>query len=481
MSSSTKTTALGVCAACFWVCAGCGSGDALDSRGSVVARAGSHEISVDRLGEIVARGSYVPLEPAVVERMVGLWVDYSLVAQRLAAGDSLLDSATVVETMWREAQLQVLSHYYDDIVSRRVTVDAATIDSAYAAGEHRLIYHILVGTPAVDDPTAKAVRRRKAERLRAMASSGPSGWLRANRENEDSASQVLNGRFGLVTRGETLAQFDSVVFSLSPGEISEVTESELGYHVIRRPSLEEVRGQFGADVQQVLIDRMNAALVAELETRWEFAVAPEAPELMRVAASRPMENGGSSRVLARYRKNRFTVADLRRWLKALPVEYTAEARQWDDEQMTTFLRGLMRNEVLAREARDAGYELTHDGFTALRQSLAEDLDLLRSALGVDSLLTGVDKPDDRLRVAASAVDAYLTALTNDLALLVPVPPFLAEKLRSEMDWRTSRTALERALAHGARLRVLMEAAEQAEADRNRDTDSSEVREESDEL
>ena len=65
--------------------------------------------------------------------------------------------------------------------------------------------------------------------------------------------------------------------------------------------LEEVRGQFGADVQQVLIDKMNTALVAELERKWEFELEPDAPELMRAAATSPMENGGSKTVLARYR------------------------------------------------------------------------------------------------------------------------------------------------------------------------------------
>jgi hypothetical protein len=81
-------------------------------------------------------------------------------------------------------------------------------------------------------------------------------------------------------------------------------------------------------------------------------------------------------------------------------------------------------------------------------------------------------------VAATAVDRYLAAVTNDLALLVPVPPFLAEKLRAEMDWGTSQTAIERALTRATDLRLLMEGAERV-AD-NQEPDSSDVREENNE-
>lgn len=456
VQSSLRTKAVTLCATCVCVFAGCESGDALNGRGDVVARVGDHELDVATLAEVIARGAYVPLEEDVVARMVDLWVDYSLIAQRLAAGDSLLDSATVLQTLWRDAQLQIISQYHDHIVSERVAVDAATVDSVYEAGEERLIYHILVRAPADSGAGSRATRRREAERLRALAAAGPAGWTRANAENDDSVARGANGRLGVISRGETVPEFDSAAFSLAPGETSEVTESDMGFHIIRRPPLEEVRSDFSAHVQEILIDRMNVGLVEELERRWEVKVESGAAELMREVVRGPPEDGERDHLLGTYRSGRFTTADLVRWLEALPVEYTAEARGWDDGALIKFLRGLMRNEVLAREARDAGYQLSDEGFAMLRESLAHDLDLLRSALGLDTLWDGVERAEDRSRLAASAVDRYLTAVTNDLALLVQVPPFLAKQLRGEMSWGISRTAIRRALAQGARLRVLMQ-------------------------
>ena len=42
------------------------------------------------------------LQPPAVERWAWLWVQYSLFLQRMAAGDSLVDTATVLEAMWPE-------------------------------------------------------------------------------------------------------------------------------------------------------------------------------------------------------------------------------------------------------------------------------------------------------------------------------------------------------------------------------------------
>ncbi len=461
--------------ACCWLTAGCGPGEALDRSDNVVARAGDRELTVDRLGEIIAQGSYVPLEPDVVERVAGLWVDYTLVADRFAAGDSLIDSTTVLQVMWDDVERAIISHYHDDIVSERVLVDAARIDSAYAAGEHRLVYHILVRVGPDADAAEREALRTKAARLQALAASGSAGWARANRESEDSASREMNGRFGLIARGETLPQFDRAAFSLAPGEISGVVESEIGYHILRRPELEEVRGELMTDLHGLLVSRMNQELVAEVERRWEVEVDASAVDITRRVATDPGAGDGARRVLGRYRGGRFRVSDLRRWLKALPVEYTAQVRDLDDEQLTKFLRGLMRNQVLATEAREAGYELTPEDYAMLRETMAQDVAQLRAALGVDTLFRSGAPPEERSAVAAAAVDTYLSAITNDLALLVPVPPFLAERLRNEGEWGISDEAVGRALARGARLRYLMEATTRVPG-----TDSSQSEEDRDE-
>ncbi len=458
MRSSIRVAHGGLLIVSLFSLLGCG-GDAPDGRGGVVARAGGQEFPVDRLAEIAARGSYVPLERDVLERLAGLWVDYSLFAQRLAQGDSLLDSATVLNAMWDDAQLQIIKHYHREIVGQRVVVDDAAVDSAYQAGDHRLIYHILVSAPAGMTQAEKVARRRRAEQLRAVAASGATGWIEANRENEDSVSRVEGGSFGLIGPGETVPEFDKVAFSLSPGEVSAVTESAIGYHIIKRPLLGEVREEFTTAIQDLMIQRMNVAFAGELEERWEIVVNGDALEKTREVAEDPTHARRLGQVLGTYKGGRFTAADLVRWLRALTPDYAATVRQADDEQLKQFLRSLMRNEVLEREAREAGYGLTEPDLAELQEAMAWELGQLRSAMALDSALAGAQDPTERVRVAAAAVDRYMAEVTSDLALLVLVPPFLAERLRAEMEWEVSLEGVDRALAHGARLRVLLENSE----------------------
>ncbi len=427
--------------------------DAFRAHTDVVARAGGHELTVDRLGEIVAYGQNVPLQRDVVERMAGLWVDYSLLAQRLADGDSLLDSATVVNSLWAETQEQIVTHYHSQLVGQYIEVTDEMVDSVYQAGDHRLIYHILIRTSRDLSDSEKETKRNQAARLRGLAMSGATGWEQANRENEDSVARVEGGSLGVIARGETVPEFENSAFSLDPGEISDLVESPYGFHIVRRPELVEVREAFDDRVRNIFIERMNFLFIHEVEDRWELEVRSDAPQLMRRAAADPASAKKSKKVMGTYVDGEFTVSDFARWLHALPPEYTAEVTAADDEQLFQFARGLIRNNVLEREARDSGHELTQEDMATLRETLAQDITQLRQAMKLDSTLALAGSEADRSQAVGEAVDNYLAAITNDLAQLAIVPPFLAEELRKDMDWDISASGINRALERGARMRT----------------------------
>jgi hypothetical protein len=426
--------------------------EAFRAHTDVVAIADGHELSVDRLGEIVAYGQNVPLQRDVVERMAGLWVDYSLLAQRLADGDSLLDSTTVVNALWAETQEQLVTHYHSQLVDQYIDITGELVDSVYQAGDHRLIYHILIRTSSDMDDATREAKRSEAARLRSLAMSGAAGWERANRENEDSVARVERGSLGVIARGETVRQFEEAAFALEPGGVSDLVETQNGYHVVRRPELAEVRDEFSDEVRSIFVERMNFAFIHEVEDRWELEVREDAPQTMRRAVADPAAARVSKKVIGTYLDGEFTVADLTRWLLALPPEYAAEVAAADDEQLYQFARGLMRNNVMEREARDAGHELTQGDLATLRETLAQNISQLRDAMRLDSALAHAVSDEDRTRAVAGAVDGYMEAITNDLAQLAIVPPFLAEQLRQDMEWDVSSSGVNRALDRGARMR-----------------------------
>ena len=73
--------------------------EAMSAHADVVATAGSQELSVERLGQIMGRTAQIPLEGPqgreVAKNLANLWVDYQLLAQAAAAGDSLADPAAI--------------------------------------------------------------------------------------------------------------------------------------------------------------------------------------------------------------------------------------------------------------------------------------------------------------------------------------------------------------------------------------------------
>ncbi len=442
---------------CVWLCVlggltGCGLRDAFTAHSDTVAQAAGHELTVERLGQIIAASKNVPLHRDVVERMAGLWVDYTLLAQRLAAGDSLLDSARVVSTLWSEVQQQIVTHYHEELVTNNVVFGEQTVDSAYQAGNHRLIFHILIlATPDMTDEE-RGEKRLRAERLREVAVSGNGGWARANQENEDSLSMVEGGSLGMIERGQTVPQFEQVAFSLEPGEVSSIVESGYGYHIVRRPALNEVRADYESRLRAVLVERVNFVFINEVQDRWEIGVRPEAPELMREAAEDPVRFRQSRKVIGSYLNSDFRVSDFARWLQALPAEYTAEVIASDDDQLDLFAHGLIRNDVLEIEARDAGHGLSAEDYAILHETLSQDLVRLRRAMALDSAMAAGD-PANRFEKVDTVVDNYLRAVTNNVAQLVTVPAFLAESLRSEMEWEVSSSGVNRALERGARLRA----------------------------
>ena len=78
--------------------AGCSNvRDAFSAHADVVARAAGQELTVSRLAELLAPQKQVPLRRDVIDRVADLWVDYTLLAQSVAAGDSLTDTATAAK------------------------------------------------------------------------------------------------------------------------------------------------------------------------------------------------------------------------------------------------------------------------------------------------------------------------------------------------------------------------------------------------
>jgi peptidyl-prolyl cis-trans isomerase D len=121
-----------------------------------------------------------------------------------------------------------LRKYYDENASR------------YAVAEERRASHILIkadkGAPAAERSKAKA----RAEQLLADIRKTPAAFAELARKNsQDEGSAANGGDLDFFGRGAMVKPFEDAAFALKQGEISNVVESDFGYHIIE---LTAVRG-----------------------------------------------------------------------------------------------------------------------------------------------------------------------------------------------------------------------------------------------
>jgi len=153
----------------------------------------------------------------------------------------------------------------------------------YRVPERVNVRHILIktqGKPKDQWPQLKA----KAEDILKQLQHGGNFAQLAKKDSEDPGSAEKGGELGWITRGQTVPNFDKAAFSLKPGELSGIVETEYGYHIIQVEQKEaghvkpfdEVKPQLLAEAQK---DAATANLKkAADDARAQIAKSPSQAE-----------------------------------------------------------------------------------------------------------------------------------------------------------------------------------------------------------
>jgi len=119
--------------------------------------------------------------------------------------------------------------------------------------------HILLSTkPADPNQTAeqaKAAAKKKAEELLQKIKDG-SDFAALAKENSSCPSKEQGGDLGMFTRGQMVKPFEDVAFALKPGTVSDLVETDFGYHIIK---VTEHR-----DPNQVTFEQAKPGIIEEL-------------------------------------------------------------------------------------------------------------------------------------------------------------------------------------------------------------------------
>jgi hypothetical protein len=428
--------------------AGCSNfRDLFTAHADVAAEAAGETLTAERLADMMGRAKGAQMTRETADFMATVWTDYTLFAQAVAAGKVDMDSAALAEVLWPEIAEARGAHWYDTLVTRRNQISPTVADSIYRADSVRVLQHILFTAQPTATAEERATARRSAERALTQVRGGANFSLLASQLSGDPGSRRDNGFLPPSARGAFVTAFDSAGWRLAPGQVSGVVETPFGYHIIRRPAVEEVRQRIIAWLGQDASRRLDSIYMDSLGVQNELKISDQAPALMRAALEDREGKRGSKKALVTFKSGApLTVADFLKWLGALPPQFAGQVREAPDDQLKQFARALATNQLLLRQADSAGIALSPVEWQALEQGYRFQVDSLKMSIGLGGDVTdSTVSVAERRKVAALQVETFFNDLLDGKARLRPLPSTLAQVLRSRDENRTYPAGLQRAV------------------------------------
>jgi peptidyl-prolyl cis-trans isomerase D len=165
----------------------------------------------------------------------------------------VLDTATLQKNVTlAEAEVRA---YYDQNASR------------LSGNEERRASHILLTLAPGASAADKAAVREKAAALLAQVKAAPQTFAEVAKANsQDPGSAVNGGDLDFFARGSMVKAFEDAAFALQKGAISDLVETEFGFHIIQltdikappQRSFESMRAEIEADLKKQQAQKLFA-------------------------------------------------------------------------------------------------------------------------------------------------------------------------------------------------------------------------------
>jgi peptidyl-prolyl cis-trans isomerase C len=123
--------------------------------------------------------------------------------------------------------------------------------------------HILIQVPQSADAAAKQQAKAKADALLTDLKAGKDFASAAKENSQDPGSAPNGGDLGFFEQGQMVPQFEQAAFALKPGQMSDVVETQFGYHIIKVAEKQDSRvvplEEAKAQIEQFLTEQNRHA------------------------------------------------------------------------------------------------------------------------------------------------------------------------------------------------------------------------------
>lgn len=401
----------------------------LSDRG-LAARAGDWTLTEERLAELLVLAQPFPLDSVAVGPLVDLWVASAALSQRAAAGDSLSGAEAREASTWLERREAILNADRRERLSASVIPEVAAAETIFREGSLRLMAHVLRRVGPETSSSERLLQQRTAERLLATIAEG-GGWATIVAESEDIDSRQAGGLLGLFGPGELPTTLDRAAFRLEPGQVSAVTQSAQGFHILYRPRYSEVETIFRERLFDRRLLEADAGAAAGVRDARNFTVSPGAEVVIARIAEEPEEWLDSRQVLATWDGGTYTAGTVARDFFFFPRETLTEVIGADPEARTGLINDLGTRELRLVDAAERG--MTVDPLVEEVLTLGHDEELEYWSRVLD--LNGADSP------SRTALARYMESVVSRREEARTMPPLFEAWVVGRTDSRTRQRGI----------------------------------------
>jgi len=205
------------------------------------------------------------------EQLKRAFAELKVLAARARSEGLGKDRGTQVQALVTKYSI-LSSAYEDDLRKDDKLVGQEDIDSYYKAHSDEFTEvrarHILIATSQgdkddedkTDDKKPKALTkeeaRKKAAAILDRIHKGEDFATLATQNSDDPGSKTSGGDLGYFGHGRMVPEFEQAAFSLKPGQVSGLVESQFGFHIIK---VEDIRQLDASDakVRQQMTDKLK--------------------------------------------------------------------------------------------------------------------------------------------------------------------------------------------------------------------------------
>jgi len=234
----------------------------------VLAKAGDYVIRKSDLDRLISyyppdKQKHLQENPPQKAALVKLLIQVKVVSD-IAKKEGFDKRPDVKEQVALTADNFIVSEYMAKVVTKDIEITGKDVEQyyelvkgKYTVPEQARARHIMIKTSKTSTDEEKRNAKARAEEILERLKKGEDFAKVAEQYSEDPKSRVKGGDLGYLPRGKMPKSLENAAFTLKPGELSGVIETDFGFHILKVEDIKAARTKTLEEVNSLLSDELK--------------------------------------------------------------------------------------------------------------------------------------------------------------------------------------------------------------------------------